>query len=147
MDSHWDYESPFVQDITAGDSDIDGLGHVNNTAYIRWCEFLAWSHSASLGLVVEDYVRAQRAMAIHHAGYDYLQACFTGDKLKAATWITGGDFRLGMERRFQMINATSGETVFRGVWQLICVNLETSKPVRIPKDFIAAYRGALVNTP
>lgn len=139
----WDYPSPFTQAIAAGRDDVDGLGHVNNATYIRWCEAIAWSHSGQLGLTVDDYVDMQRAMAIHHAEYDYLQACFPGDELQAATWITECDLRLSMERRFQIVNTRTSETVFRGAWQLVCVNLESNRPTRIPKRFLEAYRGAI----
>jgi acyl-CoA thioester hydrolase len=145
MSKAWDYPAPYTLEISATGDDVDGLGHVNNAAYIRWCESLAWRHSGELGLSVEDYVAMQRAMAIHHAEYDYLQACFAGDQLQAGTWITACDFKLSMERRFQLIHRLSGETVFRGAWQLVCVNLESNKPVRIPGRFIDAYRGAVVS--
>jgi acyl-CoA thioester hydrolase len=145
MSISWDYPAPFVQDIVATEADIDNLGHVNNTTYIRWCENLAWNHSAQLGLNADDCVELKRAMAIHHAEYDYLKACFPGDKLEAATWITACDFKLSMERRFQIVGNTG--VVFRGCWQLICVNLASNKPVRIPQQFIDVYRGALISKP
>ncbi len=140
----WDYPAPFIREIAANEDDIDGLGHVNNATYIRWCESIAWAHSGDLGLGVEDYRELQRAMAIHHAEYDYLQACFPGDKLQAATWITACDLRLTMERRFQIVNTQTGECVFRGTWQLVCVNLASNRPTRIPKRFLEVYRGAVV---
>ena len=142
----WDYPSPFTHAIATGSGDVDDLGQVNNAAYIRWCENIAWAHSGILGLSVDDYVAMQRAMAIHHAEYDYLQACFPGDELQAATWITACDLRLSMERRFQIMNTKTSETVFRGVWQLVCVNLENNKPIRIPTRFIDVYRDAIVIT-
>ena len=63
MSSRWDYPAPFLHDIVATATDIDNLGHVNNTTYIRWCESIAWSHSAQLGLDADDYVKLKRAMA------------------------------------------------------------------------------------
>ena len=46
----WDVPAPFVQAVSPGDDDIDGLRHTNNAVYVRWCEATAWAHSASLGL-------------------------------------------------------------------------------------------------
>lgn len=144
MGVDWDFPVPFAQTLVAGADDIDALGHVNNGCYIRWCEALAWQHSAVLGLDENDYVELRRAMAIHHAEYDYLKACFVGDQIEAATWITHCDFKLTMERRFQLM--VSGETVFRGSWQLICINLDNNKPVRIPGRFIEVYQHAVLNS-
>ena len=137
-------ETAFVTQRNVEWRDLDLLEHVNNATYIRWCENIAWAHSGELGLTVNDYREMQRAMAIHHAEYDYLQACFPGDELQAATWITASDLRLSMERRFQIIDTKTSETVFRGVWQLVCVNLKTNKPVRIPERFIQVYQAAVI---
>ena len=112
MSITWDYHASFTQDIVATETDIDNLGHVNNTSYIRWCKSIVWNHSARLGLNAEDYVKLERAMAVHHAEYDYIKACFAGDRLQLATWITASDFKLNMERRFQIIGTVG--TVFRG---------------------------------
>jgi acyl-CoA thioester hydrolase len=144
MNVDWDYPKPYLQTLEAGAADTDALGHVNNMRYIGWCEAIAWQHSATLGLDETDYVQLRRAMAIHHAEYDYLKACFPGDRIHAGTWITRCDFKLSMERRFQL--TAGGETVFRGCWQLICINLDTNKPVRIPPRFIEVYRRAVLDT-
>jgi acyl-CoA thioester hydrolase len=143
MGVDWDYPAPFTQSLVAGTDDIDALGHVNNACYIRWCEAIAWQHSAVLGLDESDYVELRRAMAIHHAEYDYVKACFAGDQIQAGTWITRCDFKLTMERCFQFM--VSGETVFRGSWQLICINLDNNKPVRIPGRFIEVYQHAVLS--
>mgnify|MGYP001818049773 CR=1 FL=1 len=143
MHVDWDYPAPFVQTLEAATTDIDALGHVNNARYLRWCEAIAWRHSAMLGLDETDYVKLRRAMAIHHAEYDYLKACFPGDRIQAGTWITRCDFKLTMERRFQL--TVAGETVFRGRWQLICINLDNNKPVRIPPRFTEVYAQAVLN--
>lgn len=37
------------------EGDIDGLGHMNNTVYLRLIENLAWAHSKHLGLGVEAF--------------------------------------------------------------------------------------------
>lgn len=147
MTPTWDYPTPFTQPIHATKEDADELGHVNNATYINWCESLAWAHSKTLGLGPQDYVAMDRAMAIHRAEYDYLQALYPGDEIIAATWLLKSDLRLSIERCFQLINRHSGSTVFRGKWQLVCVNLSTGKPARIPPQFTEIYKQALVETP
>lgn len=144
MDINWDYPTPYTTAITAHLDDVDDLGHVNNATYINWCESLAWAHSNTLGLNPQDYVAMDRAMAIHHAEYDYLKSLYPGDEITAGTWLVGSDLKLNMERRFQLVNE-KGETVFRGAWQLVCVNLTSGKPTRIPKAFTDVYKAALVN--
>ena len=47
------------------ESDIDGLGHMNNTVYLRLMENLAWAHSKHLGLGVEEFQRIGCAFQLH----------------------------------------------------------------------------------
>ena len=110
MTQLWDYPAPFTRPIVASTPDTDELGHVNNTTYIDWCQTLAWAHSDSLGLKPQDYVAMGTAMAIHRAEYDYLQALYPGDAVTAATWLYTSDLKLSIERRFQLVNQTSGAT-------------------------------------
>ncbi len=141
----WDYEAPHLCVVDVRSDQIDGLGHANNAAYVGWCEHVAWLHSEGLGLSVADYQKIGRGMAISTAHYEYIAATFEGDTLELATWLTGSDNRLRMERRFQFRRVADGTTVFRGCWQLICLNLASGKPARIPRDFIEVYGPAVIN--
>ncbi|MFQ3322471.1 MAG: acyl-CoA thioester hydrolase [Pseudomonadales bacterium] len=137
----WDYPRPFIQAITVQSSDMDGLGHANNSVYIQWAELAAWGHSHFLGLSLADYKAYDRAMAISKASYDYLLPCFSDDKLEMATWLTACDGKLQLERRFQL--QREGKTLFRGHWITTCVRLSSGKVARMPKEFINVYGGAV----
>ena len=140
----WDYPDPFVGSVVVDNADIDGLGHANNAAYVTWCETVAWQHSESLGLTVADYQETGKGMAISSASYEYHAACFESDELLLATWLTSNDRRLRMERRFQFRRKIDEVCVFRGCWQLICLNLRTGAPSRIPVLFNEVYGPAII---
>ena len=140
----WDVPAPFVEAVAPNDDDIDGLRHTNNAVYVRWCEAIAWAHSASLGLALADYERLDRAMAIRHADYDYLLPSFAGEHLLLATWLAGSDGRITLERRFQLIRARDRQTLLRGRWELVCIELASGRPRRMPAAFTAAYLPAIV---
>jgi acyl-CoA thioester hydrolase len=140
----WDYPSPYQLEISVKESDIDGMGHANNACYVVWCEQVAWSHSQSLGLSVEDYQQLDRGVAINKAQYEYFLPTFKDDKLIASTWLTACDRKLRLERCFQITNARTGQTVLRGQWQLIGVTLSSGKATRFPEKFIEIYGGAVV---
>ncbi|MEQ8954992.1 MAG: thioesterase family protein, partial [Gammaproteobacteria bacterium] len=131
----WDYPAPFSRDRLIATTDIDGLGHANNTCYVIWCEEVSWQHSAELGLDVSDYRRLNRGMAIHRAQYDYFLPGFEGDPIAIGTWLTWSDGRLRLQRQFQVRHRDSGATLMRGRWLLVCVNLETGKASRFPTPF------------
>jgi acyl-CoA thioester hydrolase len=139
----WDYPQPFTLETEVGAADIDGLQHTNNTVYVKWCEQVAWAHSVHLGLDLDSYRRLDRAMAITHSEYDYLQASREGDALIAGTWIVGWDRRLTMERRFQIQRLADGVTLLRGMMRFACIEISTGRPRRMPPEFIAGYGPAV----
>lgn len=135
----WDYPEPFTQTLTPRLEDIDGLNHTNNAVYVRWCEQIGWAHSETLGLGLDDYRRLDRAMAIRRGEYDYLLPTFQDDQLTLATWLVGGDGKLAMERRFQLIRNHDQATVLRGRWDLVCIEMSSGRARRMPPEFLAAY--------
>ncbi len=143
---NWDYPAPYVARVTVVDDNIDALGHTNNGVYINWCQQAAWEHSSSLGLGANHYTELKRAMAIQEANYKYLAPCFLGDEVLIATWLTACDGRLTMERSFQIFQATSGHCLFRGKWRLVCINLTSNKPSRMPKEFKEIYMPHVIST-
>ena len=138
----WDQPDPFVLGVRPEPEDIDGLDHTNNAVYVKWCEQAGWAHSHALGLSMADYQRLDRAMAIRRGEYEYLLPSFLGEPLLLGTWLVGGDGRLTMERRFQLLRESDGATLMRGVWDLVCIEISSGKPRRMPPEFLAAYRTA-----
>jgi acyl-CoA thioester hydrolase len=123
--------------------DIDGLNHTNNAVYVQWCEKIAWAHSESLGLGLADYRRLDRAMAIRRGEYDYLLPTALAEELTLATWLSASDGKLTMERRFQLVRLCDQATVLRGRWSLVCIELASGRPRRMPPEFCAVYLAAI----
>ena len=140
----WDCPDPFTLPATPQAGDIDGLQHTNNAVYVQWCERVGWAHSQALGLDLADYQRLDRARAIRRGEYDYLLPTVLGEELTLATWLSASDGKLTMERRFQLIRNRDQVTVLRGRWDLVCIELSTGRPRRMPAEFCAVYLPALV---
>ncbi|MBS1209083.1 MAG: hypothetical protein H6R19_1481 [Proteobacteria bacterium] len=147
LELDWDFPNPFTLTLTPGDTDIDGLRHTNNAVYVRWCESIGWAHSEALGLSLEDWKRLDRGLAIHRGEYDYLLPSFLGEALVLGTWLTFSDRKLSFERRFQLIRVQDRATVMRGRWSLICIEMSTSRPRRLPAEFSEKYLPAMVADP
>lgn len=135
----WDYPHPFTLPVMPRSEDIDGLNHTNNAVYVQWCEKIGWAHSETLGLSLDDYRRLDRAMAIRHGDYDYLLPTGIDDELTLATWLLASDGKLTMERRFQLIRNRDQETVMRGRWNLVCIELSSGRVRRMPQEFCQVY--------
>lgn len=144
IDFAWDHPGPFTQPVAPGTGDIDGLNHTNNAVYVQWCERIAWAHSEWLGLGLADYRRLDRAMAIRRGNYDYLLPTALGDSLTLATWLLDSDGKLTMTRGFQLVRDHDGATVLRGHWDLVCIELASVRPRRMPPEFCGVYLGAMV---
>ena len=140
----WDYPQPFTLQRAPQAADIDGLNHTNNAVYVQWCEQAAWAHSEALGLTLEDYRRLDRAMAIRRGEYDYLLPTFEGEALLLATWLVDGDGKLSLERRFQLVRERDGATVLRGRWDLVCIEMGSGRPRRMPREFVDAYMALVI---
>jgi len=144
MQMNWDVQSPFVFGVTPMASDIDGLNHVNNAVYVRWCEQAAWAHIEHLGLSHAEYLAFDRAMTIRRAEYDYIQPALLGDVLTLATWLGASGGKTTMVRNFQMIRERDGQTLMRGRWELVCIEISTGRVKRMPPRLGEMYQAALI---
>lgn len=143
--SIWDHPGPFTLQTKVNPEDIDGLNHTNNTVYVKWCEQVAWAHSVSLGLDLDDYRALDRAMAITHAEYNYLCASHQGQEIVLATWIVEWDKKLSIKRHFQIVRVEDGVTLLRGRVQFVCIELSTGRPRRMPQEFVLGYGSAVLD--
>jgi len=138
----WDRPNPHIISIVPQAADIDGLDHTNNAVYVRWCEQAGWAHSVALGLGLDDYRRLDRAMAIRRGAYDYLLPTFLDEALLLGTWLMPGESAISMDRVFQLIRVSDACTVMRARWNLVCIELSTGRPKRLPTEFSTVYLAA-----
>ena len=136
---NWDFAYPHTVTVSVVSADIDAYDHVNNTVYLSWLDKVAWSHSASLGVPLEECIRIRRGMAAHRTEIDYLRAAVLDDEVRVGTWIVSSDARLRVERRFQIRRTADGETLARARIEYVCINLDSGRAVRMPELFSRAY--------
>lgn len=120
-------------------AEIDEYAHVNNTVYLRWLDSIAWAHSARLGLPIDLCLALRRGMAVRHTRADYLEAALVDETLLLATWIVACDGRLRCTRRFEILRIADGKRVLEAEIDFFCLNLDTGKPCRFPREFVEHY--------
>ena len=135
----FDFTDPHLVELSVLPEDIDEYRHVNNSVYLRWFDRVAWSHSAALGLPMEECIGMRRGMAAIRTEIDYLVAALRGDRVWVATWITRTDHRLRVERRFQVLRAADSETLARARTEYVCINLDNGRAARMPEPFARLY--------
>ena len=137
---NWDRSNPFKIDVTVGRDRIDGYGHVSNHFYIAWMTDCMFAHSAAVGLTDAVCVEMRRGMAVREMRTEFLGSAYEGDKLVIANWIISSDEKLRASRQFQILNSDNGDTLVRAEMGFVCTNLESGKPVKMPKMFVEKYR-------
>jgi len=135
----WDRPTPHVITVDVTATDIDEYNHVNNAVYLSWLDRVAWSHSAVLGLPLEECIRTRRGMAALRTEIDYLRSAVLADRVLIGTWIVSSDRKLRCERRFQIRRASDGETLARARTEYVCINLDSGRATRMPESFAIAY--------
>jgi acyl-CoA thioester hydrolase len=135
----FDFPAPHVIELTVQPQDIDEYDHVNNAVYLMWFDRVAWSHSAALGVPLEQCLALRRGMAALRTEIDYLLAAIKGDVVQVGTWIARSDARLRCERRFQVRRAADGRTLARAMTEYVCINLDSGRAARMPDAFTRAY--------
>jgi len=135
----FEHAAPHVIEVTVEAADIDAYEHVNNAVYLTWLDRAAWSHSAALGVPLEQCVALRRGMAALRTEIDFVRAALAGDRVRVATWIAGSDGRLRVERRFQVVRNADDATLALARTEYVCINLDSGKAVRMPELFARAY--------
>ena len=70
---------------------------------------------------------------------DYLEAALLADTLLIATWIVACDGRLRCTRRFDILRMADGKRVLDAEIDYFCLNLDTGRPCRFPREFVECY--------
>ena len=138
-DAGFDFPAAHVIELAVQSDDIDAYDHVNNAVYLSWFDRVAWSHSAALGIPLEQCLALRRGMAALRTEIDYVLAAVNGDVVQVGTWIARSDMRLRCERRFQVRRVADGRTLARAVTEYVCINLDSGRAARMPAAFTRAY--------
>ena len=136
---NYDLPNPHLLHIAVGADDIDAYDHVNNSVYVTWCDRVAWSHSAALGLPIERCLALDRGMAVIRTLITYQRPALRDDKVAVATWILPSASRLCIRRRFQVARITDSLTLARAEVEYACIELSSGRPTRWPAEFRQSY--------
>ncbi|MFT3881662.1 MAG: thioesterase family protein [Gemmatales bacterium] len=124
-----DFRLPYELPVTAVAADIDALGHVNNTVYVRWVQDAAIAHWSKLA--TSDMQKEIVWMVLRHE-IDYKAAAKEGDNLILKTWI-GTAEGLRFDRHTEILNIDRKLLVqARTVW---CpIDPQTGRPKKVSAD-------------
>jgi acyl-CoA thioester hydrolase len=120
--------------ITVEAADLDELDLVNNAVYLRYVETVARAHADLLGIGGEVIMAMNRAFVVRRHEIDYHLPARLGDVLTLRTRIE--KFQGARAVRVVQIER-NGEVLVVARTEWTFIDLETLRPVRMPKEFQA----------
>jgi acyl-CoA thioester hydrolase len=114
--------------------ECDANGHLNNANYLRYMQETAFDASQAAGYGLQRYEEMKRFWLIRESSIDFFCSLKYDQQVNVTTWIS--DFRRASSRRMYEFHRTeSKELLARGHTDWVFLDLQTNKPVAIPKEF------------
>ncbi len=121
---------PVIVEISVLWGDEDGFGHVNNVAYLRWCETARVAYLKRIGFFPELPPQGTGPI-IASVTCHYRRQLKYPDTVAAGTRVTAiGNSSFRMEHR--IFSRASGEIAAEVDSAMVAVDYSTGKPVRVP---------------
>ena len=131
-----DFDTAFMRVLKPDPGDIDLMGHVNNTVYVRWVEKIAVEHweTVAPGKLSSKYLFVMLRHEI-----DYREQVLLDDTVELRTWL--GRAKGPRFERFVDIRkpgASRFSSFSRIDWCQI--DAESRKPVRVGADVLETFQ-------
>jgi acyl-CoA thioester hydrolase len=125
-------EFPVVSEISVLWGDEDAFAHVNNIAYLRWCETARVDYLRRIGLYPEMPPQGIGPILAsltcnYHRPLTYPDTVVVGARVTA---IGNSSFR--MEHR--IVSGATGKVAAEADSAIVTVDYSTGKPIRVPAD-------------
>jgi acyl-CoA thioester hydrolase len=124
----------FSLTVGVAPEDIDELGHVNNTVYLRWVQDVATAHWRSVAPAA-DIARYIWVVTRHEI--DYLRPTLPGETVTLTTWV--GTPKGARFDRFVTVSAADGQPRARAVTIWALIDAASGRVVRVPKEVAAPF--------
>ena len=126
--------TPFTINVAVGAGDIDELGHVNNTVYLRCVQDVATAHWRAVANPA-DIARYVWVVTRHEI--DYLRPSLAGETVTLTTWV--GTPRGARFDRHVLISGADAQPRARAltIWALI--EAASGRVARVPADVAAPF--------
>lgn len=117
--------------------EIDELGHVNNTVYLRYAEDVARAHSDALGLTLTGYKVLGVVPVVRRHTIHYHQSAVLGDTLRVTTEVEA--FRGARAGRKTQIVREGGVLLAVVETEWVWIRADNGRPTRAPQKVLEAF--------
>lgn len=125
----------FTLPFVAAREDIDELGHVNNTVWVRWVQELAVQHWAAVAPAEQQ--QAYIWVVTRHE-IDYRGNVGPGEVVTGETWVAGEPRGARFNRRFVFTGA-DGRVKVEGVTTWALLDRASGRLLRVRREVAAPF--------
>ena len=125
----------FTRTITPTVADIDVLGHVNNTVWVRWMEELAVAHWEAVASAEQ---RAAYYWVVTRHEIDYRANVREGEAVTAETWVADKPKGARFDRRFRFTDA-AGRVLVEAVTTWALIDAASGRLARVREELSAPF--------
>jgi acyl-CoA thioester hydrolase len=125
---------PFESNFTAQPADIDELGHVNNSVWVRWIQDMATAHWNAAAL--PDHIAAYVWVVVRHE-IDFLGNIAAGESVEGRTWVGEAPRGAKFDRCVEFERV--GKVIVRAKTTWAILDKSTGRILRVPKDVAGRF--------
>jgi len=131
---------------TVSPDEIDGLGHANNLAYLKWMIAAATAHSKTQGWPSHAYRALGAGWVVRSHEIKYAKPAFSGERLVVYTWVADMK-KFSSLRRYKIVRCHDDELLATAATGWAFVDYATGSLRRIPPEVSGAYRVVAADDP
>ncbi len=120
--------------LTIPQDAIDGNGHVNNVAYVKWMQDAAMRHFETLGGAAHT-VQLGATWVVRSHRIEYLAPAFAGEEIEVRTWVANVR-RVRSLRRYEFARVVDEQLLVRGETEWVFVDARDGRPILIPEQIM-----------
>jgi acyl-CoA thioester hydrolase len=126
--------TPFTQTITAQPADIDALGHVNNSVWVRWIQDMATAHWNAAAL--PEHIAAYVWVVVRHE-IDFLGNIAAGESVEGRTWVADAPSGAKWDRFVEF--RRHGQVIVSAKTSWAILSRASGRPIRVPGDVVRRF--------
>lgn len=136
-------EGVFRQKRRAEWRDIDSVGHLNNAAYMAYCEDASTQVGRNLDWTMKRMIDEGFALVLRRFRIQYLQPALLDDEIITSTWVSDVK-RATALRHYDLVRESDNERLARAYGMIVCFDLDKQRPMRVPQHFLEAFSANIV---
>ena len=125
--------------LRVGAADIDVMGHVNNTVYLRWVQDVATAHWQA---VASEEAQRETVWVVLRHEIDCKTPALLGDEVLVQTWV-GTAAGLTFERHTRMVRAADQQVLAQARTLWCPISTRTGRPQRVSEQLRSQFSANL----